>query len=77
MGHKSAKIPKTKFFCLPLFIATFNLEIISIKSVLTSDITFINPYNTLFGLKFLKKLPAILLYWFAAHQQSKSTHKRQ
>ena len=46
-----------------------NLERISIKDVFTSNLTFINPYNTLFGLQSQKK-SVISLYWFAAKRQT-------
>ena len=36
-------------------MANFNLKMILIKNVFTSKLTFINPYNTLFILKSLKK----------------------
>ena len=39
----------------------FNLKKISIKGVFTSNLTFINPYNALFGLKSKKKMPVISL----------------
>ena len=38
----------------------FNLKKISIKYVLTANLTFINPWNVLFGWKIKKK---ILVIW--------------
>ena len=57
-------------------MVTFNLKIISIKSVYTSNITFINPWNALFGLKSLKKMLVVSLYWFATQEQT-GTCRRQ
>ena len=49
---------------------------ISIVSVFTSNLTFIYPYNTLFGLKSKKKMPVISLYWSPAQQQTSTcTHQ--
>ena len=43
MGQKSAKKYKTNFFVFTWFMVTFNPKMISIKSVFTSNLTFINP----------------------------------
>ena len=52
-------------------MVTWNLKMISIESVFTNNLTFINPYNALFGWN-LKKIPVFLVYWLAVKQQ---THK--
>ena len=64
------KYLKPSFFDFTIFMVIFNLKKISIKSVFTSNLIFINPWNALFRLKPLKKLPLISLSWFGAQQQA-------
>ena len=70
------KYLKPTFLVFTIFMVIFNLKNISIKSVFTSNLTFINPQNRLFRLKSqkekTKKQLVISLDWFAAHEQ-KST----
>ena len=47
-----------------------------IKSIFSCNRYFINSYSAHFGLKLLKKIPVILLYWFPA-QQNTSTLRCQ
>ena len=49
------KTTKQNFFVFISSIVTFNLEMISNKSFLTSNLTFSNPENTLFCFKFQEK----------------------
>ena len=40
------------------------------KNIFMSVNHFVNPYKALFGLKSLKKMSVISLYWFAAQRQT-------
>ena len=68
------KYLKTSFFIFTSFMVIFSLKKISIRSVFISNLTLINPSNSIFGLK-SQKMPVISLYWFAAQQQT-STCRR-
>ena len=59
------KDPKKVFFFSTLLMITFKLKMVFIKSVLTNNLTLVNPWKALFGLK-SQKNASILLYWFAA-----------
>ena len=51
----SAKIPKTRFFIITSFMVTFSSKVVSIKSIFSTNLSFINPYTMHFSLKSLKK----------------------
>ena len=46
-----------------------DLKNISVKSVFTNNLTFINTWNARLGFKFQKTMPVTSLYWLAAQQQ--------
>ena len=62
------KYPRKSFPypCFFLLMLTFHSKMTWSKSIISCNLSFINPYSAHFGLKFLKKIPVISLYWFAA-----------
>ena len=57
------------------FMLTFHSKMIWIKSILSYNLTFINPQSAHLGLKCLKKNSVIQLYWFAMQQKQLNTSK--
>ena len=63
------KYLKSSFSIFIWFMTIFNIKKMLIRSLFTSNLTFINPYNVFFILK-SQKVPIHSLYSFAAQQQT-------